>query len=110
MRRILIGLALALLAGCGAAPFLQPGDEVRAGLTGEHADNGSLFITLTLDRQRLCRLGRGDEHSPRGHQGANQRQTKGFHSRGLFPGNRCRVGPETGSLKTGTFKEQGPIL
>ena len=52
MRRILIGLALALLAGCGAAPFLQPGDEVRAGLTGEHADNGSLFITLTLDRQR----------------------------------------------------------
>ena len=52
MRQTLNALALALLAGCGSSPFLQPGDEVLGALTGERAENGSLFVTLTLDRQR----------------------------------------------------------
>jgi len=52
MRPFLTALALALLAGCGSSPFLQPGDEVRGALTGEHSENGSLFLSLTLDRLR----------------------------------------------------------
>jgi hypothetical protein len=52
MRRFLTCLAMLVLAGCGTAPFLQPGDEVRGELTGEQAENGSLFVSLTLDRLR----------------------------------------------------------
>jgi len=52
MPRFLTGLTLALLAGCAAPSFLQPGDEVRGELTGEQAENGSLFVSLTLDRLR----------------------------------------------------------
>jgi hypothetical protein len=52
MRHLATGWLVVLLAGCGSAPFLQPGDAVRGDLTGEIADTGSLFVTLTLSRQR----------------------------------------------------------
>jgi hypothetical protein len=52
MRYLATGWLVVLLAGCGSAPFLQPGDAVQGDLTGDYAKNGSLFITLTLSRQR----------------------------------------------------------
>lgn len=52
MRRFFLVLVAGLAAGCGAAPFFQPGDRVEGEMTSDGGETGSLFVTLTLSRHR----------------------------------------------------------